>query len=116
MSLWYLSFATEAGWLGGAFVDADDLVDAAVRAHVLGCNPGGEVMGHDVPDDAPRPEPSDIGRLLTREELERINKRAATLAGCPELGDTLSLVEAERKYGNGVMSSVCEEHNVKKPS
>lgn len=52
MSLWWLSFAGEEGNRGIAIVEGVDVGDAARNAHLLGCNPGGEVLGVMVPDEA----------------------------------------------------------------
>jgi hypothetical protein len=48
---WYLSFADD-GWLGAAIVEGDSIVSAAARAHALGINPGGEVLGVELPAEA----------------------------------------------------------------
>jgi len=47
--LFYLSFASEAGFLGVAIVEADDFLDAVKCAHELGINPGGQVLGFPLP-------------------------------------------------------------------
>ena len=44
----YLSFCDGSApkgqqWLGCCIVEGDDVVEAAARAHDLGCNPGGQV-------------------------------------------------------------------------
>ena len=56
-------------FLGVAIVEAEDVVTAAMQAHLLGINPGGEVMGVLLPDDLLPPEHW-RNRLLTREEAE----------------------------------------------
>lgn len=67
---WYLSFVdTDRDvWLGGCYVDAPNVVMASVRAHDLGCNPGGEVAtwGPFTADAVPA---SKRHRLLTRDEV-----------------------------------------------
>jgi hypothetical protein len=65
---WYLSFATDDEFLGGCVVEAYGIATAIVRTHVLGINPGGEVMGVPVPEEDRDRLPHD--RLLTREEIE----------------------------------------------
>jgi hypothetical protein len=69
--LWWLSFADPdkppgQAFLGVAIVHAytDSVVAAAAKAHDLGCNPGGEVVGYwiEEPDSIPA---SHIGRLLS---------------------------------------------------
>jgi len=42
----------------------------------LGCNPGGEVQGYELPADVPF-QPGDLGRLLTKSEAAAINARVA---------------------------------------
>ncbi len=49
MALWWLSFADETHFLGAMIVDAATM-EAAVRcAHRAGTNPGGTVMGSEIP-------------------------------------------------------------------
>jgi len=40
---WYLSFATDEGFLGGVYIEAFGSLSALTTACVLGLNPGGEV-------------------------------------------------------------------------
>ena len=47
---WYLSFASDDGWLGYAIVEADGFLSAVAVTHALGINPGGEVKGHELND------------------------------------------------------------------
>jgi hypothetical protein len=46
---WWLSFADGDGFLGAALVAARDFVDAVDVTHRLGINPGGEVLGTEMP-------------------------------------------------------------------
>jgi hypothetical protein len=58
-------------FLGVAIVRGTDPVGAVEMAWALGCNPGGEVMIlGPVPDGIYAPE--DMGRLLTRDEADRL--------------------------------------------
>ena len=41
--VYYLSFATNEGWLGGCYARGWGEVDAVAEASTLGINPGGEV-------------------------------------------------------------------------
>lgn len=70
---WYLSFATDAGFLGGLYIRADHGVDACVKAGILGLNPGGEVQFvGPIPDEALEAQVA-VGnryRLLTAEEVD----------------------------------------------
>jgi len=71
---WYwLSFAGDKRWLGAAIVEAPDFITAVHRSHVLGCNPGGEVMGQPFPDGV-APPPEYANRLLTRAECEAFDR------------------------------------------
>ncbi len=81
MSRWWLSFAdteTEGRFLGACIVGGRDLVDATERAHRLGCNPGGEVLGVEIPDSVQLPEGCG-DRLLTKEDAERLMGRLVSI-------------------------------------
>ncbi len=85
MSGWhYLSFASEAGFLGGAIVRGDDVIEAAQEAHRRGCNPGGEVLGAPVPDHL-MPKDGYQNRLLTKGEIDE----------CWDDCDTIGNIERE---------------------
>jgi hypothetical protein len=71
---WWLSFADGnlpkgTQFLGAAVVEACGMAGAAFEAHRLGINPGGEVLGIEIPDKGVPPE-SHRNRLLSREEVE----------------------------------------------
>lgn len=85
-SWWYLSFVDTdlaatipleqqrpggPSWLGACYVDAPNFYMACVRAHELGCNPGGQVKGWPIPDDVmdEKVPESMRRRLLTREDV-----------------------------------------------
>ena len=44
LTWWQLSFVGDDGWLGWLLIEAPSFVSAVRRAHMLGLNPGGEVM------------------------------------------------------------------------
>ena len=73
---WWLSFVDShrpvgQRHLGCCIVLGDSMVDAIKCAHMLGCNPGGEVVGCEVAS-----VPADmIGRMLTPDELARYGER-----------------------------------------
>ncbi len=73
-SLWWLSFANgdlPAGtqFLGVAIVEATQFVEAVMRAHALGINPGGEVQGTQLgPEALERVDAKWLNRLLTKAE------------------------------------------------
>jgi hypothetical protein len=54
-------------FLGAIVLNANDVEEGATRAHKLGINPGGQVMGILVPEDKFIPEEF-CNRLLTKEE------------------------------------------------
>lgn len=70
-SWWYLSFASEAAFLGGVIVEAASKVGAVRQASRLGINPGGEALVMAISDDDPLPAPEFRNRLLTVEDLRR---------------------------------------------
>jgi hypothetical protein len=75
-SWWYLSYADDNGFRGGAYLRAFGPASAALRAAIEGISPGGQVriVGPLPLDDpnAPMPPPEDRERLLTFDELQRI--------------------------------------------
>lgn len=71
---WYLSFADEAGWLGGTVVKARGMAFATMEAHRLGVNPGGEVRGWEGRPGLCDPPP-ELRRLVTdKAELDRLSE------------------------------------------
>lgn len=74
LSWWYLSFASESGFLGAVLVRARGFVSAHRVVHVLNLSPGGEVQGYELgPTLPPAVTTEMICRLLTREELEALD-------------------------------------------
>jgi hypothetical protein len=70
-ALWWLSFSNADGPLGVAVVQAPGVLEAVVRSHELGINPGGEVAFFGpLPDSAIGPEWRD--RLLSEDEAHAI--------------------------------------------
>lgn len=82
-SLFWLSFVDDerpAGqqFLGACLVPASEIVEAVKVAHALGCNPGGEVVGHPVPADRVRfVRATWVGRLLNRAECQEVGDEVA---------------------------------------
>lgn len=72
---WWLSFATDDGFLGVAIVGpAAHILDAIRIAHALDCNPGGGVKGFQFPPGKIDKVPESYrDRLLTREECARVD-------------------------------------------
>lgn len=56
-------------FLGVAIVPGANVVQAAVNAGLLCCNPGGEVLGVEIPEEH-LPAPALRGRLLSKADLE----------------------------------------------
>jgi hypothetical protein len=71
---WWLSFASEAGFLGIVIVRAPDMTTAIRETHRMGCNPGGEVAGWPVYEDFGVGDPPERfrDRLLTKEQAARL--------------------------------------------
>jgi len=78
---WYLSFA-DGKFLGACIVRAHGVVSASQRAWELGINPGGQVLGHIVPegneDLLPRNcllTEDDVKSIMTKDELSALDER-----------------------------------------
>lgn len=75
MALHYLSFCGKEGWRGCVVVDADNFLAAVAKTHRLGINPGGEVMGSQLPEEGMDERCAAIvgkmlNKLTTREEMD----------------------------------------------
>lgn len=82
MTFFYISFATDAGFLGATIVKADDEQDALVEASFLGLNPGGEAMILATPDEIKDQPDFEMlfNRLASRAEMTaRGGRRRADL-------------------------------------
>lgn len=84
LTWWYLSFADDSlpkgsQFLGVVIIQAHGLGDAASQAHMRGINPGGEVLGVDIPTDKVPPE-SYRNRLLSNAELLALWPESKTIA------------------------------------
>lgn len=66
--------------LGIAVVEADDGGEAVQRAWELDCNPGGEVLGYELPDDA-LPACENRNRLLSPGEARELMAALDRMAG-----------------------------------
>ena len=67
--LWWLSFADTDGFRGVCLIEAATMRDAVRVAHLLGCNPGGEVVGQEIPEDDADNRSLPRGQLLTQDFL-----------------------------------------------
>lgn len=101
----YLSFASEAGFLGGCIVRGDDVVEAVKEAHRLGCNPGGEVLGAPIPDEQMVPEQY-RDRLLQKDEIDKV------WDDCDTIGNFKK--EADLDIPDDAI--ICEHRNVALPT
>lgn len=68
-AFYWLSFASEEGNLGCALVEASSMEEAVTEAHRLGINPGGEVMGVEIPADALLADPESPFYTFGRDRL-----------------------------------------------
>lgn len=81
--LWWLSFCDPelpAGrqFLGACIVPGGHVADAAREARARGCNPGGEVKGHEIPEDSAKLiDDGWKGKLLTRTQCQELNEAVA---------------------------------------
>ncbi len=75
----YLSFADD-GFIGAAIVIADDIESAARTCWELGINPGGQVLGCNLPGSAV-PDQSFRNRLLSRKEVTEAFKDRGEASG-----------------------------------
>jgi hypothetical protein len=79
MKFWWLSFADpkrESGeqFLGAVISRAHSFPEAIQVAHVLGCNPGGECKGVEIPEEMGlKINKTHIERLLTIEECKEVD-------------------------------------------
>lgn len=94
LAWWWLSFADPdlpkgQQFLGACIVQGTEPImglprrtDPVPQAWALGCNPGGEVQMHRIPEDRPPPEEW-CNRLLDREECAEFNAALIALYGMP---------------------------------
>src|SRR5262245_38278214 len=82
---WWLSFADASGFKGVAIVGPEQSVaGAALQAHVLGINPGGEVVGHPIHADGLAAIPADLRkRLLSRAEAVALDLHMGRVLNVP---------------------------------
>lgn len=77
--MWWLSFADPdlprgERFLGVCIVPADNRDHAIEKAHLYGCNPGGEVLCIPIPPDLQRLLPKGFEkRLLTSADVDELN-------------------------------------------
>jgi len=79
MGWWYLSYAGEGGFRGGAVIEARGFTGAAYSANILKISPGGQVMGVPIPPGKEPPE-GYRHRLLSKAELMECWDDMKTLA------------------------------------
>lgn len=86
MTIFWLSFADPKRprgeqWLGAAIVRARNSWEAIAEAHLLGCNPGGEVLFVALPpQQAARVPERWIGKLLTKEDVACVDEEMGAVA------------------------------------
>lgn len=69
---WWLSFAGDDGFRGLVIVAAPGLIHAVQVSRALGINPGGEVQGVLLPDDAGEPPAELRNRLIGQQEAAKL--------------------------------------------
>jgi hypothetical protein len=72
MALWWLSFSSETRNLGVAIVEANSFESAIDEAHRRKLNPGGEVLGVEVPEIGVERVWPYRNRLIQADEVERV--------------------------------------------
>lgn len=73
--LWWLSYAGDEGFRGAVIVAGSEFTEAVMRVNLLGINPGGEIQGMPVPEQAIDLIPDKWkNRLLSRAECEEFDK------------------------------------------
>jgi hypothetical protein len=97
--LFYLSFATDAGFLGACVVEARTVAHAARRCHELGINPGGEVLGAPIPNE------------LRSKWLPFLNKRVGKAELDAAFDDMVRLGDVKESLDIPPDASVCEHNN-----
>lgn len=79
--LWWLSFCDAtlpvgSQFIGACIVPGENMGHALQVAHLLKCNPGGEVEGFEIPAERTRAIWSDeIGKLMSRDECAKFGER-----------------------------------------
>lgn len=71
MPLMWLSFVKDDKFAGVAIVEANDVADASRKCWQLGCNPGGQVLSFEIPEDAEKERSYPRGVLLSEDFLKR---------------------------------------------
>ncbi len=88
---WWLSFADGAKpkgqqFLGVVMVYAESIEQALLLTHVLAVNPGGEVEGWPLPESEPAPPPWFQNRLLSHDDVVRLQGPTPTLGEAKAMG------------------------------
>lgn len=80
MPLYWLSFERDGHWRGAVVLAAENPGHACERAWRLGLNPAGEVEFTVFPDGVPTPPQEYCNRLLTRADVDELDKVLARAA------------------------------------
>lgn len=84
MPMFYLSFSGEEGWRGAVYVRGRDFLDAVENTFRRGINPGGEVLGMALKEEAVALiKPGYVNRLLSKSEL----REAGPTTGLTRMSD-----------------------------
>ena len=85
MRVWWLSFCDPAlpsgkQFLGVSIVSGGTIIEATKNAHLMQCNPGGEVSGAVIPNDTvPFIADHWLYRLLTKAECDELDDEIKNL-------------------------------------
>lgn len=72
---WWLSFSSDAGFLGACFIRATDAADGLWRATRMGLNPGGECLAVEYLD-GPTVAPFEVDRLYSAADIDALGGRS----------------------------------------
>jgi len=79
-SFYYLSWAKDGTWLGGAFAPGYGPITARLRCSAMGIRPeGGECLVVSIPTGQPVPPEEYRDRLLTKEEVLKLYPDSKTI-------------------------------------
>jgi hypothetical protein len=75
---WYLSFADDERFRGACVVEASDFLSAVMVTHVHRINPGGQVLGGEIPPDR-IPAERFRNRLLSKADVTEMEPDSMSL-------------------------------------
>lgn len=113
MTTQWLSFASDAGFLGVVLVDEDSFEAAHIKATLAGVNPGGEVAGFSFESEDPRMSADEREQIASLPRMQLLSKADLLRAGLK--GMTLGEAEATGRYNmeqaTAHLNHICEDCN-----